>query len=97
MINYEALYIFDAKVGVKGTYNVNETLNSKTDAIVPLFFISFAIVSISSGPPFLKSCVSLLHSNVFKLIKIIPSEYCIRVMLKSYACGLKTSMSRIKD
>ena len=38
MINYEAyLYIFDAKVGVKGTYNVNETLNSQTDAIVPYF------------------------------------------------------------
>ena len=38
MINSEAyLYIFDAKVGVKGTYNVNETLNSKTDAIVPYF------------------------------------------------------------
>ena len=38
MINYEAyLYIFDAKVGVKVTYNVNETLNSKSDAIVPYF------------------------------------------------------------
>ena len=30
-----------------------------------IFFISFAIVSISSGPPFLKSCVTLLLSNVF--------------------------------
>ena len=30
-----------------------------------LIFISFAIVSISSGPPFLKSCVTPLHSNVF--------------------------------
>ena len=30
-----------------------------------LIFISFAIVSISSGPPFLKSCVTLPHSNVF--------------------------------
>ena len=28
-------------------------------------FISFAIVGISSGPPFLKSCVTPLHSNVF--------------------------------
>ena len=28
-------------------------------------FITFAIISISSGPPFLKSCVTLLHSNVF--------------------------------
>ena len=38
MINYEAyLYIFDAKVSEKGTYNVNETLNSKTDVIVPYF------------------------------------------------------------
>ena len=36
MINYETyLYIFDAKFGLKGTYNVNSTLNSKTDAIVP--------------------------------------------------------------
>ena len=68
MINYEAyLCIFDAKFGVKGTYNVNQTLNSKTDAIVPctLIFISFAIVSISSGPLFLKSFVILLHLNVF--------------------------------
>ena len=30
-----------------------------------LIFISFAIVGISSGPPFLKSCVTPLHSNVF--------------------------------
>ena len=30
-----------------------------------LIFITFAIVSISSGPPFLKSCVTPLHSNVF--------------------------------
>ena len=62
-------------------------------------FISFAIVSISS--------VTLLHSNVFpgqsptlstiKPIKIVPSEYCIRVMRESYASGLKTSVSRIKD
>ena len=29
------LYIFDAKLSLKGTYNVNKTLNSKTDAIVP--------------------------------------------------------------
>ena len=36
MINYETyLNIFDAKFGLKGTYNVNYTLNSKTDAIVP--------------------------------------------------------------
>ena len=28
-------------------------------------FISFAIVSISSGPLFLKYCFNLLHSNVF--------------------------------
>ena len=36
MINYETyLYIFDAKFSFKGTYNVNSTLNSKTDTIVP--------------------------------------------------------------
>ena len=77
-----------------------------------LFFIHFrngkiVQLSISSDPPFLKSCVTLLHSNVFagqsptlstiKPIKIIPSEYCIRIMRESYACGLKTSISRIKD
>ena len=45
MINYEAyLYIFDAKVGVKGTYNVNETLNSKTDAIVKPYFLSVLLL-----------------------------------------------------
>ena len=33
MINYETyLYILDAKFG---TYDLNKTLNSKTDAIVP--------------------------------------------------------------
>ena len=37
MINYETyLYIFDAKFGLKGTYNVDKTLNSKTDASVLL-------------------------------------------------------------
>ena len=36
MINYETyLYILDAKFGLKGTYDLNKTLNSKTDAIVP--------------------------------------------------------------
>ena len=36
MINYETyLYIFDAKFGLKGTYNLNQQLNWKTDAIVP--------------------------------------------------------------
>ena len=69
----------------------------------------FAIVRISSGPPFLKTCVTLLHSNVFagqsptlptiKPIKIytIRILYSLRIMRESYACGLKTSIPRIKD
>ena len=36
MINYETyLHIFNATFGLKGTYNVHLTLNSKTDAILP--------------------------------------------------------------
>ena len=62
-----------------------------------LIFISFAIVSISSGPPFLKSCVTFLHSNIFagqssiiisnhfKPIKI----YTFRIL---YTCQLSRSM-----
>ena len=56
---------------------------------------------------FLKSCVTLLHLNVFagqsqhcqplSQSQFIPSEYCIRILRESYACGLKTSISRIKD
>ena len=48
--------------------------------------ISFAIESILSDPPFLKSRVTLLHRNVsarqsptfptIKPIKFVPSEYC---------------------
>ena len=30
-----------------------------------LIFSGFAFESISSGPPFLKSCVTLVHANVF--------------------------------
>ena len=49
-------------VKIKGTYNVK----AKTDAIIcTLIFIGFAIESISNGPPFLKSCVTLVHTNVF--------------------------------
>ena len=44
------------------------TLNST------LIFISFAIVSISSGPPYLKSCVTFLHSNVFAVLNFRISE-----------------------
>ena len=44
------------------------TLNSK------LIFITFAIVSISSGPPYLKSCVTFLHSNVFAALNFRISE-----------------------
>ena len=79
----------------------------KTSCHSTLIFIGFAIASISSGSPFLKSCVTLLYSNVLagqsptlstiKPIKIMPSEYCTRIMHESYACGLKTSISRIKD
>ena len=44
-----------------------------------LIFIRFAIVSISSGPLFLKSCFTLLHSNVFDgqsptFLTIMPSK-----------------------
>ena len=75
-------------------------------------FIRFAIVSISSGPPFLNSRVTLLHSNVFagqsstfptiKPIKIYTSRILYtcqlsRIMHESYASGLKISNSRIKD
>ena len=57
--------------------------------------VSVAIVSISSGPPFLKSCVTLLHSSVFagqsptfpniKPIKI----YTFRIL---YSCQLSCIM-----
>ena len=50
----------------KGTYNVNETLQAKTHAIIcTLIFIGFAIESIPSGPPFLKSCDTFVNTNVF--------------------------------
>ena len=44
------------------------TLNST------LIFISFAIVSISSGPPYLKCCITFLHSNVFAALNFRISE-----------------------
>ena len=52
-----------------------------------LIFTSFAIVSISSDPPFLKSCVALLllkfllarvqHFQPLCQSKFVPSEYII--------------------
>ena len=68
-----------------------------------LIFISFASVSISSDPPFLKFCVSPLYANVFAnrvqnfqplgQSEFISSEYYMTA--NSHACGLKTSISRI--
>ena len=55
----------------------------------------FAIVRISSGPPFLKSCVTLLHSNVFAgqsptLPTIKPIKiYTIRILYTHYAWVLR--------
>ena len=51
-----------------------------------LIFNGFAFESISSGPPFLKSCVTLVHTKRFLLARVqlfqplsqskfIPSEY----------------------
>ena len=63
-----------------------------------LIFISFAIVhvvSISIGPPFLKSCVTPLHSNVFAgqsliLPTIKPIQiYTFRILYTHYAWVLR--------
>ena len=63
-----------------------------------LIFISFAIVhvvSISIGPPFLKSCVTPLHSNVFAgqsliLPTIKPIKiYTFRILYTYYAWVLR--------
>ena len=65
MINYETyLYIFDAKFSFKGT-QCKLMIKFQNWCNGTLIFTLFAIVSISSGPPFLKSCVALLHLNVF--------------------------------
>ena len=99
MINYETyLYIFDAKFGLKGTYSLKLNIKFQNWCHSSLIFITFAIVhvvSVSSGPPFLKSCVTLLHSNVFAgqnptLPTIKPIKiYTIRILYTHYAWVLR--------
>ena len=65
------------------TYNVNRKIKFENWCNSTFIFISFTIGSISTGPPFRKSCVTLLHMNVFTgqtqtyptIRPIKPSEY----------------------
>ena len=47
------------------SYNYKLNIKSGNWCNSTLVFIGFAIESISSGPPFLKSCVTLVHITVF--------------------------------
>ena len=50
-----------------------------------------SLVLLSSTRTFLLTRVQ--HCQPLSQSKFIPSEYCIRIMRESYACGLKTSIS----
>ena len=62
-----------------------------------LIFIGFGIVHVVSISLLSSTRTSLLarvqHCQPLSQSKFIPSEYCIRIMRESYACGLKTSIS----
>ena len=58
------LFIYDQIFSQKAIYDINSTLNSKTDTRVPYFY-QLCYWQHFKCPPLLKSYFTLLHANVF--------------------------------